>query len=144
MGRLRVLLQKLINRETILYVVFGVLTTVINIVVFALCSQFFHLSWELGNGIAWVLSVLFAFITNKLFVFESKSFRLRTFFWEIGSFFAARLFSLAVEYVGMWLLIDVLAAGEMLSKILMNVVVIILNYILSKLIIFKKNAQTEK
>ena len=59
---------------------------------------------------------------------------------ELLSFFAARLFSLAVEYAGLWLLIDVLGWKEMLAKILMNIVVIILNYLLSKLLIFKKQA----
>lgn len=138
MERLHTLLRRLVNRETVLYVVFGILTTLINIAVFALCSQYFRLSWALGNGIAWVLSVLFAFITNKVFVFESRSFRARTILWEAGSFFAARIFSLVVEYAGMWLLIDVLAAGELLSKVIMNVIVILLNYLLSKLVIFKR------
>ncbi|MBC8534643.1 GtrA family protein [Yeguia hominis] len=139
MERLRTIFKKLVNRETILYVVFGVLTTLINLAVFALCSRL-SIAWELGNGIAWIVSVLFAFITNKLFVFESKSFRFGIFLRELLSFFAARLFSLAVEYAGLWLLIDVLGWKEMLAKILMNIVVIILNYLLSKLLIFKKQA----
>ena len=139
MERLRTIFKKLVNRETILYVVFGVLTTLINLAVFALSSRL-SIAWELGNGIAWIVSVLFAFITNKLFVFESKSFRFGIFLRELLSFFAARLFSLAVEYAGLWLLIDVLGWKEMLAKILMNIVVIILNYLLSKLLIFKKQA----
>ena len=139
MERLRTIFKKLVNRETILYVVFGVLTTLINLAVFALCSRL-SIAWKLGNGIAWIVSVLFAFITNKLFVFESKSFRFGIFLRELLSFFAARLFSLAVEYAGLWLLIDVLEWKEMLAKILMNIVVIILNYLLSKLLIFKKQA----
>ena len=139
MERLRTIFKKLVNRETILYVVFGVLTTLINLAVFALCSRL-SIAWDLGNGIAWIVSVLFAFITNKLFVFESKSFRFGIFLRELLSFFAARLFSLAVEYAGLWLLIDVLGWKEMLAKILMNIVVIILNYLLSKLLIFKKQA----
>ena len=139
MERLRTIFKKLVNRETILYVVFGALTTLINLAVFALCSRL-SIAWELGNGIAWIVSVLFAFITNKLFVFESKSFRFGIFLRELLSFFAARLFSLAVEYAGLWLLIDVLGWKEMLAKILMNIVVIILNYLLSKLLIFKKQA----
>ena len=147
MERLRILFKKFVNRETVLYVVFGVLTTLINIAVFALCNRL-SIKWALGNGIAWVISVLFAFITNKWFVFESKSFQLFILLRELVSFFAARLFSLAVEYAGLWLLIEALGFkemfserflnGELLAKILMNIVVIILNYLLSKRLIFKK------
>ena len=144
MERIHRLLRKAVNRETILYVVFGLLTTLINVLVFAACSRWLSFSWEFSNAIAWVFAVLFAFITNKLFVFESKSLRWKTFLWELGSFLAARLFSLAVEYAGMWLLIDVLTVRELLSKILMNIVVIILNYLLSKLLIFRKKTTEKK
>lgn len=138
MEKLKFLFHKLVNRETILYIVFGVLTTLINLVAFGLLYDILH--WELlvANTTAWLLSVIFAFLTNKLFVFDSKSFEARLFLREAVSFFAARLFSLAVDSLGMWLLVNVISANSWLAKIVMNVIVIVLNYVLSKLIIFKK------
>ncbi len=138
MEKLKFLFHKLVNRETILYVVFGVLTTLINLVAFGLLYNALH--WELlaANTTAWLLSVIFAFLTNKLYVFDSKSFEKALLFRETVSFFAARLFSLAVDSLGMWLLVDVIAANSWLAKIVMNVIVIVMNYVLSKLIIFKK------
>ena len=138
MEKLKFLFHKLVNRETILYVVFGVLTTLINLVAFGLLYNALH--WELlaANTTAWLLSVIFAFLTNKLYVSDSKSFEKALLFREAVSFFAARLFSLAVDSLGMWLLVDVIAANSWLAKIVMNVIVIVMNYVLSKLIIFKK------
>ncbi len=138
MQKLSALWKKLVNPETVSYVVFGVLTTVINIVSFGLLHD--RLMWPLipANVAAWLLSVIFAFLSNKLFVFRSKSFAARVVFREMISFFAARILSLGVDTGGMWLLVDVLDSNSWLAKIAMNVVVIVMNYVLSKLIIFKK------
>ena len=88
----------------------------------------------LSNAIAWIISVLFAFITNKLFVFESKGNVLK----ESISFFIVRLISLGLDMLCMYLLISVLSTNELLSKIITNVIVIILNYVFSKIFVFKK------
>ena len=122
--------------EMISYLVFGVLTTVVNIAVFSLCHEALGWGWELSNLLAWLLAVVFAFFTNKLFVFRSKSFRLRLFLWELISFFGARLLSLGVDMAGMWLLLDVAGLPSLAAKIAVNVLVVIINYILSKLVIF--------
>ncbi|MCI1981888.1 MAG: GtrA family protein [Oscillospiraceae bacterium] len=124
--------------EMILYIVFGVLTTVINVVV---CGVFYYnLHWNIlaANAFAWVLSVAFAFITNKLYVFRSKSFAAEIFVRELVEFVAARLLSLGVDEAGMWLLVTVLIWNAWAAKILVNVAVVIINYVLSKLVIFKK------
>jgi putative flippase GtrA len=130
--------------EMILYLVFGVLTTVINIVAYTFLRPRLPLDEVsavlTANAIAWVLAVAFAFITNKLFVFQSKSFAARLFWWELITFVGARLFSLVVDEYCMYLLVTVLKAGDLFSKIVVNVLVVIINYVFSKLIIFKKKA----
>nr|WP_207738194.1 MULTISPECIES: GtrA family protein [Anaeromassilibacillus] len=122
----------------LLYILFGILTTAVNILSFGLLRDV--LQWQLltANTLAWVLSVAFAFLTNKVFVFRSKSFAAKLVLRELVSFVGARLFSLAVDTAGMWLLVDVLTWNDWLAKVLMNVIVIVLNYVFSKLFIFKR------
>ena len=124
-------IRMLFTREMLSYIFFGICTTVVNIVVFQACTALLHWNWAVSNVLAWILSVLFAFVTNKLFVFQSKKSGSKRFIWEAVTFFAAPM-------AGMWLLLDCLNVNSLLSKILMNVVVIIVNYILSKFIIFRK------
>ena len=102
--------------------------------------RIFKLSIELyiSNIIAWILSVLFAYITNKLFVFESKNKSKTENLKEMVSFFGFRVLSLVFDMGCMFLLVDILRIGELISKVLSNILVIILNYIFSKLFIFKK------
>lgn len=121
-------------RELLMYLVFGVLTTLVNIVSFFLCRSF-SINLYVSNGIAWFLSVLFAFFTNKFIVFESKS---KVNFKEMTLFYGSRILSLLFDMGIMYLLLQVLSVNELVSKIVTNVVVIILNYIFSKLFIFKK------
>lgn len=148
------LFYKVINRETVLYVVFGVLTTAVNLIVYTLLNYLFKgvdfisnkfLSvvflgrpYLLSNVIAWFAAVTFAFFTNKLIVFKSPSFNSKILFKEGLSFFGARVFSLLIEQAGLYLLIDMLSQHELLSKIIISVVVVILNYFFSKLLIFNK------
>lgn len=124
-------------REVLMYLFFGGLTTVVNIVSFYILRK---LSVEVyvSNIIAWLIAVIFAFITNKLFVFESRGKSKKENARELISFFGFRILSLGFDMGSMFLLIDILHVGEMISKILANILVIILNYIFSKLFIFKK------
>jgi putative flippase GtrA len=124
--------------EMILYIVFGVFTTLINIVAFQIANGPLHWSWQMANILAWVLAVAFAFITNKLYVFRSKSLAAAVVLKELIEFVGARLLSLGVDYLCMWILIDVFGWNELLSKIADNVIVVLINYVLSKLIIFRK------
>ncbi len=138
MDKLKKLWRFFTSPEVISYLVFGVLTTAVNIVSFGQFRSVLH--WDLlaANTLAWILSVAFAFITNKLFVFKSKSFEPGPFLRELFTFFGARLFSLGVDTLGMLLLVNVLAWNDWVAKIIMNVIVIMINYVLSKRIIFKK------
>ena len=122
------------SREVLSYLFFGVCTTFVNIFTFWILRMFL-VSLLISNMIAWILSVLFAFITNKVFVFESKG---KNVFQEGISFFGFRLFSLVMDMGLMYLLVEVLSSNEMLSKVITNVFVIVINYVFSKLFIFKK------
>lgn len=133
---LKKLIRKLWSREVVAYVIAGVLTTAINIVVFQFLRSVFHMDTLWANGIAWVVSVLFAFVVNDRYVFIQEKMGLFKEMEKMGRFFLARLFSFFVDQAGMWLLVDYLGVHDMASKIGMNVIVIIMNYILSKLFIF--------
>lgn len=127
-------------KEIILYLVIGGLTTLLNIVAYWVCATPLSINTVASNIIAWVVSVLFAYFTNKLFVFESKSFAPRIFFKELFLFILARVGTGALDTGIMYLFVDVLCLSdyEIWIKIGSNVLVIILNYVLSKLIVFRK------
>ncbi len=135
MNKIKVLYIK--YKEVINYLIFGVLTTLINIISFDILV---HLSidWKISNIIAWIISVLFAYITNKLYVFESKK---QNIIKELFSFISFRLLSLVFDLVGMYIFIEILHVDNLISKVIMNVVVVILNYLFSKLFIFKKEEE---
>jgi len=133
-------IKKLITKykEIIMYLVFGILTTLVNIVSYYLLTRFGNMEEYTSNIIAWILSVLFAFITNKLFVFESKDKSFNVILKESLSFFSFRLISLGIDMAAMYVMISLLRFNDILAKIIANIIVIILNYIFSKLFIFKK------
>lgn len=129
----------LIKTEAFLYLVFGVLTTLLNWGVFWLLNQCFGKDFYLwSNLIAWLTAVIFAYVTNRILVFRSKNKSAGSVAAEFVEFIAARLATLGVEEAGLWLLVGQLAWNENLSKIGLNVLVVILNYIFSKWIIFRK------
>lgn len=126
------LIQK--YRQLIAYAIFGVLTTLVNIFAFALLEKGagWHYFWS--NNLAWLIAVLFAFFTNKTFVFRSPYTTASAFFKEIVAFFGARIASLAVDDLVMFVGISLLSMNSILVKVIDNVIVIIINYVLSKLI----------
>ena len=128
-------MNKKITREIILYVVFGGLTTAVNIVSYWVLYYGLAVSNTLSTVIAWILSVVFAYITNRIWVFESKNEKTVK---EALSFFLSRGLTGALDLLIMCVFVDVLLFSGIIIKILSNVVVIILNYLASKLIVFKK------
>lgn len=124
-------------KEFILYGIFGVLTTVVNIIVFYLLDAV-HVNIYISNTCAFIISVIFAYVTNKLFVFESKSWKKNIVIKESISFLSARIFSYFLDMGTIYLLVDVLKKNKLISKIIANVIVIVVNYITSKVLIFKK------
>ena len=138
--------KKLFNYEMVTYIFYGVLTTVLNYIVFILFDNILKEKYYLkgkdigvliANIIAWVVAMLFAFVTNKIIVFKSKNKSFKTVLKELNLFAAARLASLGFELL--WLLLTVTIAGfnKVISKIIANIVVVILNYFFSKFFIFK-------
>ncbi len=125
-------------KEMILYLIFGGLTTLINILVYELFSKAFDVQYLVSNGIAWVIAVLFAFVTNRLYVFESRSRDPKVIGRQFVSFIGARLFTGLLDMLLMYIFIDLVHWNDTLVKIGANVVVIVLNYIFSKLWIFRK------
>lgn len=124
-------------KEQILYIVFGVLTTAINIVAFFVCSRLINLGLIPSNVIAWILSVLFAFVTNKIYVFNSKNYNFSVVLRELIDFTISRGATGILDLVLMYLFVSVIGIEDMISKIIINIIVIVLNYILSKLYVFK-------
>ena len=131
-------------KEIILYLVFGGVTTVVNYGVYVICGHVFHMDVVPSNIIAWILAVIVAFVTNKLWVFESKSKQAKTVVKEFGEFVVARLLTLVIETLLLWIFVDKLHVNDLVMKIITNVIVVILNYIFSKFIIFKKKDRKEE
>lgn len=135
MEKLKSLWQK--YKEVLLYLFFGGVTTVVNYGVYVLCGHVFHMDVVPSNIIAWIVAVIVAFVTNKLWVFESKSWNIKTAGKEFGEFVIARLSTLVIETVLLWIFVDKLHVNDLIMKIITNVIVVVLNYIFSKFIIFK-------
>ena len=126
------------QNELISYAIFGVATTVVSMVVYGVCNSVFEMHYLISNIVSWVLAVAFAYITNKMFVFKTRGMGFAQLKREISLFVSARLASLGIEELGLFILIGLIGWGEILAKLVMQVVVIVLNYIFSKLVIFKK------
>ncbi len=120
------------------YLFFGALTTIINIAAYMLCYNLLGIKNIPSNIIAFVLSVAFAFVTNKLFVFESRGRGFRETLVEALSFFSCRIGSGLIELIIMYVFVDLLCFNGNIIKVITNVLVIILNYVASKVFIFKK------
>lgn len=130
-------------KEVILYLVFGGLTTLINIAGYMLLTRLFGLDTMIANGIALAVSILFAYVTNKIFVFESKTETFGAAFREFVSFIACRIATAVLDMLIMYITVDVLGWYDIVMKILANIIVIVLNFVFSKLIIFTSK-KTEK
>lgn len=148
--KIKILIKK--YRELFTYIIFGVLTTLVSLVTFKASNLILgEERYLISNIISWVIAVAFAYVTNKLWVFESKSWSGKTVVKEIAGFFSARLFSLGCEELGLWLLVDVASMGRIslsvlgftvtgsdIAKLIMQFAVVVLNYIFSKFLVFRK------
>ncbi|MEE9728110.1 cell wall teichoic acid glycosylation protein GtcA [Listeria seeligeri] len=142
MSNLRKLLDKLPwytdeIHSILMYLIMGGFTTLINIVTFWICEAVLGWDYRVANTIAWVASVLFAYFSNKKYVFESYTPRWKDKVREASSFFGFRFLTYIVDILVMILLISVLSVDELWAKIWTNVIVLVLNYVFSKWIIFK-------
>lgn len=128
-------------REMIMYLLFGGLTTVVSFSVYYIFNKPLGVSALLSNIISWVASVTFAFVTNKLFVFDSKDRSVEKVAKEALSFYGCRLFSGFVETAFIWLTVDILGWNSMIMKLVVSVFVVIANYFFSKIFVFKKSKE---
>ncbi len=136
--------EKLLNKETISYLIFGVLTTAIDFIVYIIFRKLFDINYLASNVISWTVAVLFAYITNKIFVFQSKSVKFKVLMNEITSFVGARVFSLVFNLLFIYLCVILLGINDIVAKIFASVFVVIINYILSKFFIFNKEEKDSK
>ena len=125
-------------RELILYGIFGFGATAINIAAFWALNSLLGMHYIPSNVIAWIVAFAFAFVTNKLLVFGSKSWKSRDAIREMIGFLVARLATLVLDMFLMWVFIDKFSWNTVVSKIIVNVIVIVTNYVASKFWIFNK------
>lgn len=125
-------------RSILIYLIFGVLTTAVNYLVYIPCLKLLGLSASVSNVIAWCVAVLFAFLTNKPFVFESKDWSAKTVVPEFTKFVGTRVASGLMETVILMVAVDMLGWNGVIWKLVTNVIVVILNYIGSKLLVFRR------
>ena len=137
--------NRIINYETISYLIVGILTTIVDFLVFTAANE----GLEGGNlsdvsaamtaqVISWIAAVLFAYITNKLIVFRNYDFSGSHLLTEFTAFIMARILSGVLVTGAMWVMVDLFSVNEYISKLLTTVINVVLNYVASKLFIFRK------
>ena len=136
MNQIKELLVK--YRGLITYLVFGVMTTLVNYIVYLPCYNLLGLSATFSNVIAWAAAVGFAFVTNKPFVFQSHDWSPATVVPELIKFLGTRIGSGLLETAILGVSVDLLQWNGNLWKILTSVLVVVINYVGSKLLVFKK------
>lgn len=126
------------HKDVIPYAFFGVATTVVNVVGYWLTAHLLGFSVMFSTVVAWILAVLFAYVTNRKWVFKSYALTSIEIMREMSSFFACRLATGIVDWAAMFVFVDVVGMDDVIVKAAANIVVIVLNYIASKMVIFKE------
>ncbi|MFU0827912.1 MAG: putative membrane protein [Lachnoclostridium sp.] len=129
--------KKLINRETVVYVIAGIMTTMVNLIAYGFLCNVLKVYYLISNLISWVIAVIFAYMTNNSWVFHDKSDSIKIEIIKILKFFGVRVFSLFIEEAGLFLFVKAAGFNNMVVKVVLSIIVIILNYLFSKLYIFK-------
>ena len=123
--------------EIISYVFFGGMTTVVNFVVYFIARSLLDWSLVVSNTLSWIFAVLFAFVTNKIWVFGSKTNNFKSLFFEFSKFVFYRLLSFGIDMLCMLLFVNVIHTGDFIAKLLTQIFIVIANYVFSKFFIFK-------
>lgn len=129
--------------EQIAYLFFGGCTTLVYLIAYYVITRAIGLDAMTATVLSWIISVTFAYVTNKLWVFESRTVTKHELLKEITSFYSCRLFTLGVDMLITFVFVSKLKYPDMIIKIIANIIVILLNYILSKLIIFRNKVKEE-
>ena len=152
MEKLKVLIQKVLNREVIFYLIFGVLTTIVNIIISYILKAFLHLEENVASTIGIIASILFAYFTNRKWVFSSTAHTAKEKWFEFGKFILGRSVTMVIEILGVFLLTKVLYAfygifrddiAFLIDKSIITVIVIILNFFISKFFTFKNSTKKD-
>lgn len=125
-------------KEILLYLFFGGLTMIVSIVSYAICNLVFGIDVLVANIISWLLAVMFSFYTNRIWVFQASTNSISGFLKQMVSFYSGRVVTLIIEEIILFIFITYLQYNSMVVKIIAQVVVVILNYVISKLWVFKK------
>lgn len=134
------LIKKFWNKEVLMYLIFGVLTTIVALAIYYALTYTVldannSIQLQIANVISWVGGVIFAYVTNRKYVFESKN---KNKVVEAGKFVSARLVTLLMDMAIMFVGVTLLKGNDKILKIISQIVVIVSNYVFSKLIVFKK------
>ena len=147
MDKLKELVKKFCTKEVIFFIIFGVLTTLVNIIISYILKAIFNVEGNIASTIGIIAAILFAYFTNRKWVFNSNAIGAKENLIEFGKFVLGRLFNMIVEILGVFLLNDVLHLfyglfsdniAYLINKCLISVIVIILNFFISKFFAFKK------
>ena len=136
LNQIRALIRK--HYDILAYLFFGVLTTLVNYIVYLPCYNLLHFSAAVSNVIAWVAAVAFAYLTNKPFVFKNHDWSAKTVIPELTKFVGSRIVSGALETAIIFVTVDWLCWNGNIMKLVTSVLVVVINYIASKLLVFKK------
>ncbi len=143
MEKIKKIVEKVWTKEVILYIVFGILTTLVNLSSFYVLNNIWRWNENLSNLIAILLAVLFAYITNKDLVFHSKADTVKEKLQEFLKFMLGRAFTMIIEFLGGLALFQT-PMPEMISKVLITVIVVILNFFISKFFAFKRKRENKE
>lgn len=138
MESIKKLMQKILTKEVISYAIFGVLTTLVNIIVSTLLESIFSLEGNFASTLGIVASIFFAYFTNRKWVFESTAVTVKEKLYEFGKFILGRGVTMLIEMGGFFLFYTILSIPFLISKCTITIFVIILNFFISKFFAFKK------
>ncbi len=137
MEKVKELIKKVCTREVILYIIFGILTTLVNIIVSYILNKFLKIEGNLASTIGIIVSILFAYVTNRKMVFNSTATGFKMRIIEFGKFILGRAFTMVVEMLGFYILYTVCSLQMLIAKCIITIIVIILNFFISKFFAFK-------
>ena len=132
------IIKKFINKETVLYIIFGILTTIVNIVVSTVLYKLLKVEGNISSTVGIIIAIIFAYVTNRKIVFDSNAVGFDEIFKEFIKFVIGRAFTMILEIVGVYILFSVIGIEYIISKLLMTIIVIIVNFFISKFFAFKK------
>lgn len=147
MEKVKELVKKVLTREVILYIVFGILTTLVNIIVSYVLTAFVKVEGNISSTIGIIASILFAYFTNRNMVFNSNAQTVKEKMKEFGKFILGRAFTMIIEIAGVFLLNNIIHSfygmftdniAYLINKCIITVIVVILNFFISKFFAFKK------